>query len=128
MDARLTADDVNLSTLGHLVEPSCYVNALRIRPAAASTQSIHFCFKGIFEPKASALTAFNQKTKKSGIENGFGSTRERRRRRKEIFSQQTYNKHKSNECLKENQYTFTLIHLFNVEVKQIHFKKSYFRR
>lgn len=110
-----------ISALGHLVEPSCNVNALRIRPAAASNPS--FCFKGMFESKVSALTASNQKTKKSGIKNGFGSTRERRQ--KEIFSQQTYNRHKSNECLKENQYKFNLIHLFKVESKTDSLQKNH---
>ena len=125
MDARLTADDVNLST-----RPSCWA-ILQCECAAhtssSSLKSIHFCFKGIFESKVSALTASNQKTKKSGIENGFGSTRERRQ--KEIFSQQTYNRHKSNECPKENRYKFNLIHLFKVESKTDSLqKKSYFPR
>lgn len=121
MDARLTADDVNLST-----RPSCWVILLcecAAHTSSSSLKSIHFCFKGIFESKVSALTASNQKTKKSGIKNGFGSTRERRQ--KEIFSQQTYNRHKSNEYLKENQYKFNLIHLFKVESKTDSLQKNH---
>ena len=121
MDARLTADDVNLST-----RPSCWVILLRecaAHTSSSSLKSIHFCFKGIFESKVSVLTASNQKTKKSGIKNGFGSTRERRQ--KETFSQQTYNRHKSNECLKENQYKFNLIHLFKVESKTDSLQKNH---
>lgn len=45
--------------------------------------------------------------------------------RKKSSPSRTYNRHKSHECLKENQYKFNLIHLFKVESKTDSLQKNH---